>query len=107
MINDLCKESHEIAKEKGWHDTERNIPELLCLIHSEISEALESYRNDENPFEIRFIDDKPEGLPIELADSVIRIFDLCGLHKIDLESAIRLKMNYNKTRPHRHGGKRA
>ena len=41
------KEVHELAIEKGWYDntTIRSIPELLCLIHAEISEALEGYRN--------------------------------------------------------------
>ena len=46
---------------------------------------------------------KPEGYAIELADAVIRIADLCGYMGIDLEAAIREKMAYNATRPHKHG----
>ena len=42
---------------------------------------------------------------MELADCVIRIADMAELLGIDLEGCIRVKMEYNKTRPHRHGGK--
>ena len=42
---------------------------------------------------------------VEVADAFIRILDLAGAHKIDLEHIIELKHEYNKTRPHRHGGK--
>jgi hypothetical protein len=48
---------------------------------------------------------KPEGIPIELADCIIRIFDYCGKEGINIEEAIRIKHEYNKTRPYRHGGK--
>ena len=110
-INQLILESHETAKAKGWwDDPNRNIPELLALIHSEVSEALESYRDhgkeglskvwsDEH--------DKPEGFTVELADVLIRIADLCGEFELDLESAIKSKLSYNETRPYRHGGKKA
>lgn len=55
---------------------------------------------------LEYSEPKPCGIPIELADVVIRIFDFCGRHGIDLESAIKLKMEYNSTRPYRHGGKK-
>lgn len=48
---------------------------------------------------------KPCGIPSELADAVIRIFDICGHYNIDLERIIEEKMNYNETRPYKHGGK--
>jgi len=50
---------------------------------------------------------KPEGEAIELADAVIRIMDYCEFVGIDLEQAIQLKHEYNKTRPYRHGNKSA
>lgn len=50
---------------------------------------------------------KPEGELVELADAMIRIFDYCGSKGWDLEEAIRLKMEYNATRPYRHGNKLA
>ena len=108
-IKTLIQESHETATEKGWWDKpERNIPELLALIHSEVSEALESYREtgiyqlDRTWFTSK---NKPEGFTVELADVLIRIADLCGEFNLDLEDALKTKMEYNKTRPYRHGNK--
>lgn len=52
-------------------------------------------------------DGKPEGVVVELADAVIRIFHLAGLLGLDLENAVLNKMRYNETREYRHGGKLA
>ncbi len=109
-INELVEESHATAVEKGWWPEGEgvNIPEKLCLIHSEVSEALESYRKDEPPFWYSLTKvGKPEGIVTELADVVIRIADLCGQNKWNLLEALEAKMAYNKTRPFRHGDKRA
>lgn len=46
---------------------------------------------------------KPRGFDIEVADALIRIFDLCGAKGINIEEALRTKMAYNRSRPHRHG----
>lgn len=48
-------------------------------------------------------DGKPEGVPAELADIVIRVFDMAKAYGIDLADAIEEKMAYNMTRPHKHG----
>lgn len=102
---------HKTAKDKGFWDrvSDRNIPTKLCLIHSEISEALEAYRDEENPLINEFPEEgygeKPIGFIFELADAVIRIMDLAERYEINLEEAILVKDRYNKTRPKRHGGK--
>lgn len=107
-LNDIAHLAHENAKLKGWWDDERNVPELLALVHSEVSEALEDYR-DGRPLNEVLInrEGKPVGFPTELADVIIRIADLAGRYGIDLDAAVEAKMRYNATRPHRHGGKRA
>lgn len=105
-ITELVQEAHGTAKEKGWWENDRSIPEIIALIHSEASEALECYRNCEPQFHTTD-DGKPEGIAAEFADIVIRVADACGAKGIDLDHAIQKKLAYNKTRPHRHGGKRA
>lgn len=111
-IKKLIEQVHDIAKEKGWWNGEPcfsiDFPNFISNVHGETSEAWEEFRNGKSCNEIYFSDDnKPEGIPIELADILIRIFDFCGSYKIDLEKALKLKMDFNKTRPFRHGNKKA
>jgi len=118
-ISEMVKSVHQNAKEHGWWEEERLFGEIIALCHSELSEALEEHRNNRKPNEIYYRDskngatatwksenfNKPEGVPIELADVIIRIFDYCGHANIDIKSAIVEKMQYNKGRPYKHGGK--
>jgi|TARA_R110002110_G_scaffold181380_6_gene387641 NTP pyrophosphatase (non-canonical NTP hydrolase) len=107
-LNQLRDEIYKIATEKGWWDKERNVGEQLALIHAELSEALEEYRNGVDISLVYFNPDKPtkpEGFPTELADVIIRVLDMCGGAEIDIAAVVRQKMDYNKTRPYRHGGK--
>lgn len=110
-FNTLRDEIHAMACAKGWWDADkgtRNFGELMALVHSEVSEALEEYRDRRGTQEIHYSDKgKPEGIPIELADVLIRVLDICGAYDIDIEHALRLKMAYNESRPWRHGGKAA
>ena len=110
-IETLVGESNQTAKSKGWwDDPDRNIGEILALIHSEVSEALEVYRlKGKDSLKENWLDEKgkPEGFTVELADVIIRIADLCGELGLDLESALTTKLSYNQTRPYRHGNKKA
>lgn len=115
-LTELVNAAHTLAVNKGWWDGQQVagavhhsmvlgvLPEKLCLIHSEVSEALECYRDGTKDT----IDPsgKPVGIASELADVVIRVADLCGALGIDLDVAVKAKHKYNKTRVWRHGGKR-
>jgi hypothetical protein len=104
-LRDYQKEAHRIATEHGfWEGPERNVGEQLALIHSEISEALEEYRSGRPLTEVTYrADNKPEGFAIELADTLIRIFDTAEKYNIDLEHCVSIKMAFNESRPHKHG----
>lgn len=107
-LNEYSAMCH-VAAYNWWHDKngnaiQRNKGELLALIHSEISEALEGERTG-------LKDDK---LPhrkmaeVELADALIRIFDYAGAFGYDLEGAVQEKLKFNAARKdHKHAAREA
>ena len=96
------------ARRKGWSERAVEVPEQCALIHSEVSEALESWRNHElTLWHDESFTPKPCGLASEYADAVIRLFHYAELNGFDLGSEVLRKMEYNETREYRHGGKRA
>lgn len=130
MINELAQEIHKNNKEKGFYEDEKNIGEMLALVHSEVSEALEADRKEKYcdlDSEHWLIDGKTlrEDLTIgdnaqfiavfkmsckdtfedELADVMIRCMDLAAFKGIDLEAHIAAKMRYNSLREYKHGKK--
>lgn len=92
------------AHAKGWTEREVPVPEMIALIHSEASEALESYRNHE-PTSWTDPDGKPLGIASEFADIIIRLGHYATILNFDLETEVLRKLEYNLTRAYRHGGK--
>lgn len=122
-INETAQAAHQNAKSKGFFDNEKNIGEILCLIHSEVSEALECDRKgkyqsnfalpvqdvmllgESELFKRHFEYNVKDTFEDELADIMIRVMDLAAYKGIDLEAHIAAKMRYNSLRPHKHGKK--
>jgi NTP pyrophosphatase (non-canonical NTP hydrolase) len=109
-LTDWQERVHTLAREKGWwEDASPDVSAKFLLMATEVHEAFEEWRNNHPLTEIYEHPDKPgkpEGVPIELADVVIRVMDFCQWAGIDLEAAVERKHQYNATRSHRHGGKR-
>lgn len=97
-IDTWVQDCHELAVEKGWwSEPEDTVLTKLLLIHSEVSEAVEAYREGSET-----------GFREELADVAIRLFDLWGAGlEGSFEAVIQHKHEVNKDRLYRHGGKRA
>lgn len=100
-LNYLSEYCYTQAKKAGWYTSlktgkklDRNIGEMLILTVSEIAEAMEAYRKD-------LMDDKlpkRKGVEVELADTLIRIFDIAGYLNLDLTGAFIEKLAYNAKR---------
>ena len=119
-INDLVKDAHEAAVKKGFYQESVNVGDLMMLIVSELGEAAEARRcnrfcrNDIDVFMEHWEHEKDFNalsyahyirgtFEEEIADTIIRLADLCGYLGIDIERHITAKMKYNETRPYKHG----
>lgn len=105
MLNKLAKDIHKTACDHGWWEEDRPFAEIIALCHSELSEALEEYRNDRPMIYYYKTEDvilrdrlvpwldienangrKLEGIAVELADTIIRILDYLGRKQVDIEA---------------------
>jgi len=102
-IQDLVEAAHRNALEKGFWTVNKDVGNKVALIHSELSEFFEAYRRDI----IKPDEHCPKftNITIELADVLIRVFDLAGAMDIPLGEAVLAKMEYNQSRPYLHGKK--
>jgi len=110
VLNELAQEIHQNSVDKGFYEKDRNPYEIWMLINTEIVEAVEAYRDGFGLNEFAYdrraegaFEDKPVGIPSEMADIFIRGLDACAYWGIDIEKAIKEKMAYNAKRAYKHG----
>lgn len=128
-LNAFAAEVHKNAVAHGWWDNNPSFAETALMCHSEISEAVDEYRNDmpmcyvmkktcaecpDYPAGAHYMEtdmskwtpeDKPEGVAVEMADCMIRLLDWFAANGLDVEAILLAKHAYNRGRSYRHGGK--
>ena len=122
-LTTLANTIHKGNVKRGFYDDPKEVGTVLMLIVTELAEAMESYRSDQRLGDgISYVDfessiDEPftdsdvaifkevvkDTFEDEIADTIIRLFDLCGWMNIDIHKHIMLKLKYNDTRPYKHG----
>ena len=104
-LNELRDKAYQNAQSKGFYDQGRPDMAAYCAnLHGEVSELWEAHRKGLLDVQC----DKPVMLTCleeELADILIRCFDMAGALGVDIDAAVAEKMRYNSTRSYRHGGK--
>lgn len=117
-LKEMQSEIREVNEGNGWFENDRTVGDDVALLHSEVSEMFEAFRDgglaDHTLYEIdeggkvvadSTLNPKPEGFGSECADVLIRLLDTCERRGIDLDYEYARKIAHNRTRGHRHGGK--
>lgn len=115
-LEDMQAEVYQVNVANGWFESERTFGDDVALLHSEVSEMFEAFR--EHGFEDQTVTalgsisrsgepvrNKPEGVGSEIADVLIRLLDTCQRRGIDLRAEYQRKIAYNRTRGYHHGGR--
>jgi hypothetical protein len=112
-LTSLLREIRELNIDKGWRNkfgSTSSAPDdgpwfaaYIALAHSELSEALDAYRDKD--WSSTRADGKPIGVGPELADSLIRLLDMIDIWGIDIRHELARVLDYGWTRPYQHGGR--
>lgn len=94
-MNEFAAQAAAYRESKGFVTSWDNMMEKLMLVVTEVAEAAEAYRKDDRV-----------GFHEEIADTIIRLLDICGSVHIDIEAEVKAKMERNRDREYKHGGKR-
>jgi NTP pyrophosphatase (non-canonical NTP hydrolase) len=111
-LKTLMSKIGHVNRANGWHDKPVSIPEHVALLHSEVSELFEAYRENalthpcDKAEKMKALGVEPlSNIEEEAADIIIWTLDLCGRHGLDPETICLSKLAYNASCGHRHGGK--
>ncbi len=110
ILNSLALTINATAREHGFYDKQETLEEYMnraCAnLHDEVSELHEAFRNNklyalsEKGMNMTYLEE-------ELADIIIRALDTAYYLNVDIHTSVLSKMEYNKTRPYKHGNKRS
>lgn len=116
-LNKMAEIIHAGNVTRGFYDNPVEFGTNLMLVTSELAEALEADRKCRHAKMVEFEEDMRDGIDFkksfeynikdtvedEIADAMIRMFDIAGYMGIDISKHIALKLNYNATRGYKHG----